>query len=220
VEAGYIVTDIDDFDEEFDGFGIRGSFEFVENWFLYAGYLDQSAEIFGVDVDATGFDVGFGYAFPLTDAMDLYGKLGYTEVEIEAFDESVDDDGYELSLGLRASVMEQLEPARELSTCLISATTRQLVYGALVFMPQPALDSKASWRRRQFLRLRRPLVWPVTSDVTGTARPVSGLLAGTADRAPVLTGRAVVPVVCRSELLPITAWRHRSCTKLRSLQSP
>jgi hypothetical protein len=64
VEAGYIFTDIDDFDEEFDGFGIRGSFEFVENWFLYAGYLDQSAEIFGVDVDATGFDVGIGYAFP------------------------------------------------------------------------------------------------------------------------------------------------------------
>jgi hypothetical protein len=109
VEAGYIVTDIDDFDEDFDGFGIGGSFEFVENWFLYARYLDQSAEIFGVDIDATGFDVGVGYAFPLTDAMDLYGKLGYTQVELEAFDESVDDDGYALSLGLRGRVMEQLE---------------------------------------------------------------------------------------------------------------
>jgi hypothetical protein len=109
VEAGYLVTDIDDFDEEFDGFAVGGSFEIVENWFVYAGYLDQSAEFFGVDVDATEFDVGFGYAFPLTDAMDLYGRVGYTEVEIEAFDESVDDDGYVLSVGLRASVTEQLE---------------------------------------------------------------------------------------------------------------
>jgi hypothetical protein len=109
VEAGYIVTDIDDFDEEFDGFGIAGSFEFIENWFAYGSYLDQSAEFFDVDVDATAYELGFGYAFPLTDAMDLYGKIGYTEVEFEAYDESIDDDGYALSLGLRAIVLEQLE---------------------------------------------------------------------------------------------------------------
>ena len=142
VEAGYIVTDIDDFDEEFDGFGIRGSIEFVENWFLYAGYLDQSAEIFGVDVDATGFDVGFGYAFPLSDVMDLYGKLGYTEVEIEAFDESVDDDGYELSLGLRASVMEQLELEGAVNYVDLSDSGDDTSFGLAArwyFMPQFAL---------------------------------------------------------------------------------
>jgi hypothetical protein len=109
VEAGYLVTDIDDFDEEFDGFGIGGSFEFIENWFVYGSYIDQSAEFFDADVDATGYELGFGYAFPLTDTMDLYGALGYTEVEFEAGGYSIDDDGYVLSLGLRAMVMEQLE---------------------------------------------------------------------------------------------------------------
>lgn len=109
VDLGYVVTDIDDIDEEFDGFLLRGSFEFVENVFLYARYLDQSAEIFGVDFDATQAAIGIGYAWPLTDAMDLYGKLGYTEVEVEAFDEKVDDDGFEVSVGLRGYLTEQLE---------------------------------------------------------------------------------------------------------------
>jgi hypothetical protein len=110
LDAGYVVTDIDDFDDEADGYLLRGSFEFVENWFLYARYLDQSVEVFGTDVDATQMALGVGYAWPLTDAMDLYGKVGYTEAEVDASGMgSFDDDGYELSLGLRGNVMEQLE---------------------------------------------------------------------------------------------------------------
>jgi opacity protein-like surface antigen len=142
VQAGYIVTDIDDFDEEFDGFVIGGSFEFVENWFVYADYLDQSAEIFDVDVDATGFDVGFGYAFPLTDSMDLYGEVGYTQVEIEAFDESVDDDGFALSLGLRANVMEQLELEGAVNYADLSDSGNDTSLGLAArwyFLPQFAL---------------------------------------------------------------------------------
>jgi hypothetical protein len=110
LDAGYVVTDIDDFDDEADGYLLRGSFEFVENWFLYARYLDQSVEVFGTDVDATQMALGVGYAWPLTDAMDLYGKVGYTEAEVDASGMgSFDDDGYELSLGVRGNVMEQLE---------------------------------------------------------------------------------------------------------------
>jgi hypothetical protein len=148
VEAGYIVTDIDDFDEEFDGFGIGGSFEFVENWFLYASYLDQTAEISNVDIDATGFDVGFGYAFPLTDTMDLYGKLGYTEVEIEVFDESVDDDGYALSLGLRARVIEQLELEGAVNYVDLSDSGDDTSLGLAArwyFMPQFALGIEGAF---------------------------------------------------------------------------
>jgi len=142
VEAGYVVTDIDDFDEEFDGFLLRGSFEFVENWFLYARYLDQSAEVFDIDVDATQAALGVGYAFPLTEAMDLYGKLGYTEVEVEAFDESADDDGYELSVGLRGSVMEQLELEGALNYVDLSDSGDDTSLGLAArwyFMPQFAL---------------------------------------------------------------------------------
>jgi Outer membrane protein beta-barrel domain len=148
VEAGYIVTDIDDFDDEFDGFGLGGSFEFVENWFVYASYLDQSAEIFDVDVDSTGFDVGFGYAFPLTETMDLYGKLGYTEVEIEAFDESVDDDGYALGLGLRAIVIEQLELEGSINYVDLSDSGDDTAFGLAArwyFLPQFALGLEGAF---------------------------------------------------------------------------
>jgi hypothetical protein len=142
VEAGYVVTDIDDFDEEFDGFVVRGSFEFVENWFLYARYLDQSAEVFDIDVDATQAALGVGYAFPLTEAMDLYGKLGYTEVEFDVFGESLDDDGYELSVGLRGSVMEQLELEGALNYFDLSDSGDDTSLGLAArwyFMPQFAL---------------------------------------------------------------------------------
>lgn len=109
LDAGYVVTNIDEFDEDADGFLLRGSFEFVENWFLYGRYLDQSVEAFGTDVDVTEYDLGVGYAWPLNDAMDLYGKAGYVAVEAEALGEDVDDDGYELSAGLRGRAMNNLE---------------------------------------------------------------------------------------------------------------
>jgi hypothetical protein len=109
IDVGYAVTDIDDIDEEFDGYLLRGSFEFVENVFLYARFVDQTAEIFNIDFEAMQAAIGVGYAWPLTDAMDLYGKLGYTEVEIEAFDEKLDDDGFEVSVGLRGFLTDQFE---------------------------------------------------------------------------------------------------------------
>jgi hypothetical protein len=142
LEAVYVVTDIDDVDEEFDGFLIRGSFEFVENWFLYARYLDQSAEVFDIDFDATQAALGVGYAFPLTEAMDLYGKLGYTEVELGAFDAELDDDGYEVSVGLRGSLMEQLELEGALNYVDLSDSGDDTSFGLAArwyFMPQFAL---------------------------------------------------------------------------------
>ena len=113
VEAAYVNTDIDDFDETLDGFVLGGSLEVAENFFIYASYTDQSTDFFGVDLDATGFSVGGGYAFPLSDTMDLVGSIGYVSTEAEGNYEgesaSADDDGYELAIGLRAMPMEQLE---------------------------------------------------------------------------------------------------------------
>ena len=110
-EAGYVVASPDNFNKDFDGFVLRGSFEFVENWFGYARYLDQSADISGFNIDATQWAIGAGFAWPLSDALDIYGKAGYTEVDADAdeLDVSANDDGYELSVGLRGRVLDQLE---------------------------------------------------------------------------------------------------------------
>src|SRR4029453_2112662 len=76
-DLAYVTTDIDGVDEELDGFALRGSFEVTEQAFLFGSYTDQTAESGGVDVDYTNFTLGGGYAWPLSDTTDLYGKLGY-----------------------------------------------------------------------------------------------------------------------------------------------
>jgi hypothetical protein len=114
VDVGYVTTDLDGVDKDLDGFVLRGSFEIAEDWFLYARYLDESVTFRGVDVDFKQYAIGGGYAWSFADNMDLYGRLGYTEaeVEVEGFGfggSDVDDDGYELGVGVRARPIEVLE---------------------------------------------------------------------------------------------------------------
>ena len=114
VELGYVTTDLDGVGKDLDGFVLRGSFEVADNFFLYARYLDQSVSVAGIDFDAQQYGIGGGFAWSFADNMDLYGRVGYTEVELDVsgggsggFD--LDDDGYELGVGIRARPLELLE---------------------------------------------------------------------------------------------------------------
>jgi hypothetical protein len=114
VDLGYVTTDIDGVEKDLDGFLLRGSLEIAENWFVYGRYVDQSVTFRGVDFDAQQFSVGGGYAWSFAENMDIYGKAGYTQVELDVsgggfggFD--VDDDGFELGLGIRARPLTPLE---------------------------------------------------------------------------------------------------------------
>lgn len=114
VDLGYLTTDLDGVGKDLDGFVLRGSFEVADNFFLDARYLDQSVKVAGIDFDSKQYGIGGGYAWSFADNMDLYGRIGYTEVELDVsggggggFD--VDDDGYELGVGIRARPVELLE---------------------------------------------------------------------------------------------------------------
>jgi hypothetical protein len=109
LEAGYVTSDVDGISKDLDGWLLRGSFEPVENLFIYGRYLDQSVTIRGVDVDGQDWALGVGYAFPLADKLDLYGKAGYVSAEASAGGLDLDDDGYELGVGLRARPLDPLE---------------------------------------------------------------------------------------------------------------
>jgi hypothetical protein len=109
VEGAYINTDVDQFDEEVDGFALRGSFEVTDQVFLFAGYDTQSTSIFGTDLDLERFNLGGGYAWSIGPSADVYGKIGYVQYEADAGGFDVDDDGYMLGVGLRGRVAEQLE---------------------------------------------------------------------------------------------------------------
>jgi hypothetical protein len=109
VDLAYVETDIDGIDKDLDGFALRGSLDVGSNVFLFAGYTDQSADFFGIDVDFQQYDVGVGYAWSFADDMDLYGKLGYVAAEADGGGVEIDDDGYELGVGLRARPLDPLE---------------------------------------------------------------------------------------------------------------
>ncbi len=112
-DLAYVTTDIDGVDKDLDGFLLRGSLEIAENWFVYGRYVDQSVSIASVDIDARQFAIGGGYAWSFAPTMDLFGRVGYTEVEADAsgrgFGFDADDDGYELGVGIRARPVAALE---------------------------------------------------------------------------------------------------------------
>lgn len=110
LDAAYVNTDIDRFDEEVDGFALRGSFEIADQLFVFANYADQGTTVLGTDIDLRSYGFGLGYAWPLADALDLYGKVGYVnaEIDVPGFGDA-DDDGYSLAVGLRGRVAGQLE---------------------------------------------------------------------------------------------------------------
>jgi hypothetical protein len=113
-DLAYITTDIDDADEDLDGFGLRGSIEITDQAFLFGTYTDQSADSGGANVDYTTYSLGGGYAWSLSDSADLYGKLGYISAEVEVSvpgfgGYSVDDDGFMLGMGVRGRVSPQFE---------------------------------------------------------------------------------------------------------------
>ncbi len=105
VEAGWVNTDFDDFDESADGPGVRGSIGFAESFFAFAEYVSQEVEFLGVDVDVDQIAVGLGGHLDITDRVDLVGRVGY--VEAEALGAEV--DGYLVSAGVRGQVAENFE---------------------------------------------------------------------------------------------------------------
>ena len=67
LDAGYVTTNVDNFNGDVDGFLLRGSFEFTDNWFGYARYMDQSTDIAGTNVDVTQWSIGDKSVLPFVD---------------------------------------------------------------------------------------------------------------------------------------------------------
>jgi len=105
VDLAYVDTEIDGVGPSLDGFGLRGSAGFSQNWFAFGEFAAQSAN--GVDLDT--YAVGLGGHYRLADNLDLVGRLGWTKVEISSGPFDADDDGYLVDLGLRGRVGDAVE---------------------------------------------------------------------------------------------------------------
>lgn len=104
VDVGYVESDVDDAPSA-DGFGVRGSAAFAENWFVFGEYSSQ--DLGPAEIDQ--FAVGFGGRYGLTQEMDLVGRVGYVDGEASAGPFTIDVDGYLLSVGLRGQIGEGFE---------------------------------------------------------------------------------------------------------------
>ena len=93
-----------------EGYGIRGSFGFAENFYVSGGYQKNDFD-FAVDEDR--WNVGFGYHRPMYDQADWFVEVGYTK--INSFTAVLDDDVYDVSFGLRGSISDRFEGIAKLS---------------------------------------------------------------------------------------------------------
>lgn len=107
-ELGYLDTELDGdgFDVDGDGFALRGSLAVHPNFFVFAGYEDLSFD-FGVDVSS--LEVGAGGHWPITDRVDIVGRLGIVKAELEAGPFDTDDDGLLFGARVRGVVAPKFE---------------------------------------------------------------------------------------------------------------
>ncbi|MGB5165260.1 MAG: outer membrane beta-barrel protein [Woeseiaceae bacterium] len=115
IEGGYqrIELDAGPFDVSADAFSIDGSFEIGENAFVFAGY--NTAD-FDEGIDLSEFDIGVGYAVPISNNTDFYGKLAWitTELDANGFN-SLDDSGIGAAIGVRSLISPAFEVFGEIS---------------------------------------------------------------------------------------------------------
>jgi hypothetical protein len=108
VELGYTSTEIDDFDVDGDGLGLRGSIEFTDMFHGFASYSDLD---FDADVGTTEMEIGAGLAYPVSPNVDLVGTVSYLNLDVDLPQPfaDFDDSAIALGAGLRGRVGEQLE---------------------------------------------------------------------------------------------------------------
>jgi hypothetical protein len=108
-ELGYVDTELStdgDDDISGDGFALRGSVAVHPNFFVFASYQDLS---FDFNIDTSLLEVGGGGHWPLTDKIDLIGKVGITKAEIDAGPFDADDDGFLLGARVRGVLAPKFE---------------------------------------------------------------------------------------------------------------
>ena len=111
IELGYQKAELDDdlagISVDGDGFGIRGSFEVGDSWFIGASYGTLGFD-FGVDLDQ--LSVGAGFHMDVSDRADFFASLSYLQAEVSASGfGSIDENGYGVTIGLRGLAADNFE---------------------------------------------------------------------------------------------------------------
>lgn len=107
---GVGIVDGDIFGRGADGFDLRGSFGFLDNFHAYASFqtLDTRINIPGVgviDADVDRFDIGGGYHRELVQDLDFVATFGIVDFD----NGNGSSDGIQASAGVRGSLDNYIE---------------------------------------------------------------------------------------------------------------
>ena len=104
VEANYLSSDF--LDVTLDGYAVKGSVAFSDNWYASASYRDVSKD--GGSLDETVVSLGWRHA--LSDKSDFLAEVGYVDVGVDAGEfGSASEDGYRVAAGLRGKIAPKFE---------------------------------------------------------------------------------------------------------------
>lgn len=109
VEGGYL-----DF-EDGDGIELRGNYELNSNFFLNADFQTTSADdgLSSIDTDYLLF--GAGYKMALNETTSGYAMLNYVDLSADSFLGTLNDDGYQLAVGVRSQVTDATQVYGEIA---------------------------------------------------------------------------------------------------------
>ncbi len=106
VEGGWVHADLDNVNEDGDGWAVGGSYAFHPNFHAIAEYEDIDL---GGNLDASALAIGIGGNLTLRPGLDGIGRVRWIHEEVDTGNGGNDDDGYGLEAGLRLMINPQLE---------------------------------------------------------------------------------------------------------------
>lgn len=93
-----------------EGFAVRGSVGFAENFFAFGEYVSIDFELGTAHIDADLYNIGLGGHLGIADNVDLVGRAAYAHVKTDSPDDQQQtDSGYLVSAGIRGRVAEGFE---------------------------------------------------------------------------------------------------------------
>jgi len=107
VEANYGTVDVDTLVVDGDGLGVNGSYGITDDLNIVGRARAADFDAIG---DSTDWSVGLGVHTSITELMDVTASVSYLDREFEPLiGPALEDDGFELAVGIRANVLGMIE---------------------------------------------------------------------------------------------------------------
>lgn len=105
-QMGFVKTNSDISSEDADGVGTRGSLGFANNFFVFT---EANLQQVRGNRDLNQYAVGLGGHVPVTDELDVVGRVGWARAEFDGGEGRGDANGYVAGAGVRGQAGEHVE---------------------------------------------------------------------------------------------------------------